>query len=176
MGPGSSSGGRIRAGGRKRGAPATAPKGAGKRLGAAAGPRAPSRKDARKQLDAMRALARRLVRKFPQTAQIIAPTGVDSLLKDDLSRNLLSALGITGAPLPEWGCPEGVDAYVDRLVRYAGTIADFRGCGAGELETPLSAGRWDEELIFELLEARTPDGAGPASPSLRPHRATPPPP
>ena len=71
--------------------------------------------------------------------------------KEELRDHFMSSLGVGYAPLPDWGCPEGLDAYMKRLSRYVTTLADYRGCSPGDLSLPLGANSPDEVLIFGVL-------------------------
>lgn len=106
---------------------------------------APAANEARRALDNMRKLWRAMRRSLPQLPVVNGK----EMRKQELADSILSALGVGWAPLPEWGCPEGIDAYMARLMVFAGCLADFRGCAARDLPIPLSTGSWEETLIFE---------------------------
>ena len=106
---------------------------------------APGANEARRALDNMRKLWRAMRRSLPQLPVVNGK----EMRKQELADSILSALGVGWAPLPEWGCPEGIDAYMARLMVFAGCLADFRGCAARDLPIPLSTGSWEETLIFE---------------------------
>ena len=58
--------------------------------------------------------------------------------KSELSCHFAEAVGFGWPPLPEWGCPEGIDAYMARLAAYVDAAAARHGCGASQLRLPLS--------------------------------------
>lgn len=102
---------------------------------------------AREELDDMRKLWRRMRRVLPRMPAL----PVKKLRKDDLAAQLLAVIGVGQAPLPAWGCPEGIDAYMERLTDYLTPLAGARRCSPDALEFPLGTGRWDEDLVFALL-------------------------
>jgi hypothetical protein len=50
------------------------------------------------------------------------------LCKKQLIDRLLETIGIGWAPMPEWGCPEGIDDYMIKIESYAESLAGYRGC------------------------------------------------
>lgn len=107
-------------------------------------------------LDRMRNLWRRMRKLLPQLPVLKGP----ELRKGELTESFSLALGIGWAPLPEWGCPEGIDSYMGRLTRYVRDISAARGVRAGDLPLPISTGGWDEGLLFEVLLPDSPPGTG----------------
>ena len=110
---------------------------------------------ARAELDDMRKLWRRMRKDLPQMPAV----SVKKMRKEDLVANLMGVIGVGLAPLPEWGCPEGIEAYMARLMAFLAPLAAARGCTPGALEFPLGAGRWDEALVVALLVAEPPEPA-----------------
>lgn len=121
----------------------------------ARGDDAPNRgvREARVALDNMRKLWRRMRRALPQMQVLSGP----DMRKDVLAGHLMGVLGIGLAPLPEWGCPEGVDEYMGRLKIYVDNLARARRCVPAELGFPLGNGSWDEELVYSLVIAESPE-------------------
>jgi hypothetical protein len=108
---------------------------------AAAAKEAPGSNEARRALDNMRKLWRAMRRSLPQLPGVNGK----EMRKQELADSILSALGVGWAPLPEWGCPEGIDAYMARLMAFAGCLAESRGCAARDLPIPL--GGFDKKFV-----------------------------
>ena len=60
------------------------------------------------------------------------------MCKARLSEHFLNALGMGWAPQPEWGCPEGIPAFMGRLEGFVRGEAARRGCEPRDLRIPLS--------------------------------------